>query len=178
MSILNRLSTVIQAKILHVVDNAEDPRETLDYAVERQQDLLGDVRRALVEVRTSRYQLSAQLQRFEQRHPQPDDPQLQLLRRQLEEVTQEEEKLRLAERRFTTAVEVFRTRRDVLSARYTAAEAQYEASRSLAGLSGELTDLGSAVRRAESKIDRMQAQAAAIDQFLEELEQQSGTKGS
>jgi len=54
----------------------------------------------------------------------------------------------------------------LLSARYTAAEAQYEAQRSLAGLSGEITDLGDSIRRAEEKIERMQGRAVAIDELL------------
>jgi phage shock protein A len=191
MGILNRITTMFQAKVLHVVDCAEDPRETLDYACERQQDLLSSVRRALVDVSASKHQLASQIQRLEARLPQLDDQarravaanrddlarlalerrqlagrQLEDLRRQLEEVTQEEQKLQRAERRFTASVEAFRARKDLLAARYTAAEAQYEAHRSLAGLSGELTDLGSAVHRAESKIERMQARASAIDQLL------------
>jgi phage shock protein A len=88
------------------------------------------------------------------------------LRRQLEEISAEEQKLRQAERRFAAAVEAFRTRRDLLSARYTAAEAQYEAQRSLAGLSGEITDLGDSIRRAEEKIERMLGRAVAIDELL------------
>jgi len=191
MGILNRVSVMFRAKVMGVVDRAEDPRETLSYACERQEELLAAVRRSLVEVTASKHQLAAQIQRLEQRVPQLDDQaaravaasredlarqalerrqladrQLTELRRQLEEVSAEEQKLRLAERRFTTAVEAFRARRDLLSARYTAAEAQYEAQRSLAGLSGELTDLGAGIHRAEEKIERMQARATAIDQLL------------
>src|SRR5436309_2954605 len=191
MGILNRVSILFRAKVMGVVDRAEDPRETLTYACERQEELLVDVRRSLVEVSASKHQLAAQIQRLEQRVPQLDDQasravaasredlarqalerrqladrQLTDLRRQLEEVTSEEQKLRLAERRFGSAVEAFRARRDMLSARYTAAEAQYEAQRSMAGLSGELTDLGAGIHRAEEKIERLQARAMAIDQLL------------
>lgn len=191
MSILNRVSIMFRAKVMGVVDRAEDPRETLSYACERQVELLADVRRSLVEVTASKHQLAAHIQRLEQRLPQLDDQaaravtasredlarqalerrhladrQLIDLRRQLEEVSGEEQKLRVAERRFASAVEAFRARRDLLSARYTAAEAQYEAQRSLAGLSGELTDLGAGIHRAEEKIERMQARATAIDQLL------------
>ena len=172
MGILNRVSILFRAKVMGVVDRAEDPRETLAYACQRQEELLANVRRALVEVTASRHQLAAQIQRIEQRLPQLEDQasravaasredlarqalerrqladrQLADLRRQLEEVSSEEQKLRLAERRFASAVEAFRARRDLLSARYTAAEAQYEAQRSLAGLSGELTDLGEGIAR-------------------------------
>jgi len=191
MGILNRVSILFRAKVMGVVDRAEDPRETLAYACQRQEELLANVRRALVEVTASRHQLAAQIQRIEQRLPQLEDQasravaasredlarqalerrqladrQLADLRRQLEEVSSEEQKLRLAERRFASAVEAFRARRDLLSARYTAAEAQYEAQRSLAGLSGELTNLGEGIHHAEEKIERMQARAMAIDQLL------------
>jgi len=191
MGILNRVSIMFRAKVMGVVDRAEDPRETLSYACQRQEELLADVRRSLVEVSASKHQLAAQIQRLEQRVPQLDDQAARAVaaarddlarqalerrqladrqvtdrRRQLEEVTSEEQKLRQAERRFATAVEAFRARRDLLSARYTAAEAQYEAQRSLAGLSGELTDLGEGIHRAEEKIERMQARATAIDELL------------
>jgi phage shock protein A len=189
--ILNRITTLFHAKVWGLADRAEDPRDTLVYACERQQELLANVRRALVEVTTSKHQIAAQIQRLEQRLPQLEDQarravaasrddlarlalerrqraarQLDELRRQLDEVTQEEQKVQQAERRFAAAVEAFRARRDLLSARYTAAEAQYEAQAALAGLSGELTGIGAAVGRAEEKIDRMQARAAALDQLL------------
>ncbi|MBK5291142.1 MAG: PspA/IM30 family protein [Acidobacteriia bacterium] len=191
MGIVNRVSIMVRAKVMGVVDRAEDPRETLSYACQRQEELLGAVRRSLVEVSASKHQLAAQISRLEQRVPQLDDQaaravaasredlarqalerrqladrQLTDLRRQLDEVASEEQKLRQAERRFASAVEAFRARRDLLSARYTAAEAQYEAQRSLAGLSGELTDLGEGIHRAEEKIERMQARATAIDALL------------
>lgn len=201
MGILNRVSVIFCAKVLGIVDRAEDPRETLAYACQRQEELLGDVRRALVEVTASKHQLAAQIQRLEKRLPQLDDQaaravaasrddlarealerrqladrQLADLRRQLEQVSAEEQKLRQSERRFAAAVETFRTRRDLLSARYTAAEAQHEAQRSLAGLSGEITGLGDSIRRAEEKIERMQGRAAALDELLSSgaLENMSG----
>ena len=191
MGILNRISVMFRTKVMGIVDRAEDPRETLAYACQRQEELLADVRRALVDVTASRHQLAAQIQRLEHRLPQLDDQaaravaasrddlarqalerhqladrQLADLRLQLEQVSAEEQKLRQSERRFAVAVEAFRTRRDLLSARYTAAEAQHEAQRSLAGLSGEITGLGDSIRRAEEKIERMHGRAFALDELL------------
>jgi phage shock protein A len=191
MSILTRISIILRSKLIGAVDRVEDPRETLSYACERQEEKLADVRRSLVEVSASRHQLTAQIRRLEQRLPQLDDQaaravaasrddlarqalerrqlvgrQLTGLHQQLEEVSAEEKKLRQAEQHFGAAVEAFRTRKDLLSARFTAAEAQYEAQRSLAGLSGEITGLGASIRRAEEKIDRMQGRALAIDDLL------------
>ncbi len=191
MGLFNRVSILIQSKVMGVVDRAEDPRETLSLACHRQEELLAGVRRSLVEVTASKHQLAAQIKRLEQRLPQLDDQaeravatgrddlarqslgrrqmaerQAGDLKKQLEEVTAEELKLRSAEHRFASSVDGFRTKRDLLSARYTAAEAQYEAQRSLAGLSGELSDPDQGVQRAEEKIERMQARAAAIDELL------------
>ena len=42
------------------LDRMEDPRETLDYAYDQQQDMLGEVRRGLVEVATAKRQLQQQ----------------------------------------------------------------------------------------------------------------------
>src|SRR4029077_1359340 len=67
MGILNRVSVMFLAKVMGVVDRAEDPRETLSYACQRQEELLAEVRRSLVEVRASKHQLAAQIQRVGQR---------------------------------------------------------------------------------------------------------------
>src|SRR5437588_677213 len=124
MSIFNRVSVLLRAKVIGVVDRVEDPRETLALACQRQEELLTHVRRSLVEVAASKHQLAAQIQRLEQKLPQLDDQaaravaasrddlarqalerrqladrQLADLRRQLEEVSSEEQKLRQAERR-------------------------------------------------------------------------------
>ena len=69
MSLVHRFSVLFRAKVLGIADQFEDPRETLAYACHRQQDLLGSVRRSLVEVSASRHQLAAQIQRLEQRLP-------------------------------------------------------------------------------------------------------------
>lgn len=191
MSILSRVSIILRSKLMGAVDGVEDPRETLSYACQRQEEMLTDVRRSLVEVAASKHQLAAQIQRLEQRLQQLDDQaaravaasredlarqalerrqladrQLTDLRKQLEDASAEEGKLRQAEQRLGAAVEAFRTRKDLLSARFTAAEAQYAAQRSLAGLSGEITGLGTSIRRAEEKIERMQGRAMAIDDLL------------
>jgi hypothetical protein len=70
MGILSRITALFHAKVLRLVDGAEDPRDTLAYACERQQELLANVRRALVEVTASKHQIAAQIQRLEQRLPQ------------------------------------------------------------------------------------------------------------
>ena len=67
MSILSRVSIILRSKLLGAVDCVEDPRETLSYACQRQEEMLADVRRSLVEVTASKHRLAAQIQRLEQR---------------------------------------------------------------------------------------------------------------
>ena len=64
-------------------------------------------------------------------------------------------------------IEQFRTHREVVSARYSAAEAEVRIKESLAGVSGELAELGMAVGRAEEKAERLQARARAIDTLVD-----------
>ena len=40
MAMLQRMSTVVKSKMNRLLDRAEDPRETLDYAYEQQMSML------------------------------------------------------------------------------------------------------------------------------------------
>ena len=53
MSLMKRISLVFRSKANKALDKAEDPRETLDYSYQRQQDLLVKVRRGVADVATS-----------------------------------------------------------------------------------------------------------------------------
>jgi len=64
MGLLNRMGTIIKAKMSKIIGAAEDPRETLDYSYEKQLDLLQNVKRGVAEVATSKKRL--QLQREKQ----------------------------------------------------------------------------------------------------------------
>jgi phage shock protein A len=54
-----------------------------------------------------------------------------------------------------------------VAARYSAAEAQVRISEALSGLSEEMADVGLALERAETKTERLQARASAIDELVE-----------
>ncbi|MDD1752293.1 MAG: PspA/IM30 family protein, partial [Methanotrichaceae archaeon] len=65
MSLLERMSTVIKAKMNKIMGKVEDPRETLDYSYEKQLDLLQNVRKSVVEVATSKKRLELQKARLQ-----------------------------------------------------------------------------------------------------------------
>jgi len=52
-----RISTLTKAKISHMLDHAEDPAETLDYADERQLEDLQNVKQGIADVVTAEKRL-------------------------------------------------------------------------------------------------------------------------
>jgi phage shock protein A len=180
------------AKANSALDRAEDPREVLDYAYSQQQQLLLNLRRGLVDVATSKQQLEQQAERIKAGIPRFEDQarraigagredlarvalehkrtalaESESLTRQIAEVDADKERLSAQERALQIRIEQFRTHRDVVSARYSAAEAEVRVKESIAGVSGELAELGMAVGRAEEKADRLQARARAIDSLVD-----------
>jgi len=192
MSIWTRLRLLLNTEVSSALDQAEDPRHVLDYAYSQQQQLLITLRRGLVDVATAKQQLEQQAKRLEQRIPLLDDQarravgagrddlarvaierkrlalsEMEGLSGQIAEVEADKQRLAGQERTLQVRVEQFRTHREVVSARYSAAEAEVRLKESLAGVSGELAELGMAVGRAEEKAERLQARARAIDSLVD-----------
>ena len=192
MSVWSRLRMLFNAEVSGALDRAEDPRQVLDYAYNQQQELLLTLRRGLVDVATAKQQLEQEAKRLEARVPQLDDQarravaagredlarvaierkwlaanEIEGLNKQIAEVETEKQRLASTERALQVRVESFRTHREVVVARYTAADAEVRMKESLAGVSGELAELGMAVGRAEEKAERLQARARAIDSLVD-----------
>jgi phage shock protein A len=190
-SIMQRIALIFRAKANKALDEAEDPRETLDYSYAQQQELIKKVRRGLADVATSRKRLELQLQQLQQ---QSDKLQAQAqqalsigredlarealtrksalqqqitdLQTQHANLQAEEEKLTAASTRLQAKVEAFRTKKETLKATYTAAEAQTNINEAFTGISEEMGDVGMAVQRAEDKTAQMQARASAVDELV------------
>jgi len=202
MSVMKRLQMIFSAKANKALDNAEDPRETLDYSYQRQLEMLQKVRRGVADVATSRKRLELQTQQLQQQSDKLETQSRQALaagredlarealtrrsgvaQQQADLVTQhaalqaEEEKLTLASQRLQAKVDAFRTRKETIKATYTAAEAQTKIGEAFSGISEEMGDVGLAVQRAEDKTQSMQARAGAIDELLASgaLDDASGT---
>lgn len=192
MSVWRRIRLIFNTEVSSALDGAEDPRQVLDYAYSQQQELLVNLRRGLVDVATAKQQLEQQAQRLEARAPQLDAQarkavaagrddlarialerrklaaaELEGLKQQIGEVEAEKQRLASQERTLQVRVEQFKTHREVVSARYSAAEAEVRLKESLAGMSGDLAELGMAVGRAEEKAERLQARARAIDSLVD-----------
>ena len=60
MGLISRMSTVVKAKMNRIVDDAENPHETLDYAYEKQMESLQNVRQNIIKMVTAKRQLQNQ----------------------------------------------------------------------------------------------------------------------
>ena len=191
MGLLDRMSTVIKAKMNKIMGKIEDPRETLDYSYEKQLDLLQNVRKGVAEVATSKKRLELQKARLQSSIDKMDvqareaikanredlakmalerkvvlQSQIANLDQQIAELDSELQKLTEAESRLSTKVESFRAKKETLKAEYSAAEAQVKVTESVTGISEEMADVGMAVQRAEDKTETMKARSTALDELL------------
>ena len=192
MGMLSRMSTIVKSKMNRILDNAEDPRETLDYSYEKQLEMLRNVKRGVVEMVAAKRQIVQQadkvrenIARLERQAEQALDAgredlalmalerkntaatELQGLDEQIAGMEVEQEKLTQAEARLSAKVAAFRTKKEVIKAQYTAAQAQVRIGSALSGISEEMGDVGLAVERAENKTSSMKARASAIDELAE-----------
>lgn len=192
MGFLDRMSTVVQAKMNKIMDRIEDPRETLDLSYEKQLTLLQNVKRGVAEVTTSKKRLELQKAKLQVNMDKLDGQakeallagredlarkalenkaalqgQAATLDQQIADLNDQQQKLMAAESRLASKVEAFRTKKETIKAQYSAAEAQVKVTESVTGISEEMADVGMAVSRAEEKTENMKARSAALDELLE-----------
>ena len=192
MGMFSRMSTIVKSKMNRMLDQAEDPRETLDYSYEKQLEMLQNVKRGVVEMVTAKRRIQQQaakvrenIERLERQAKQALDAdredlarlalqrkqnaliELQGLDEQIEGMEQEQQKLTIAEQRLQAKVDAFRNKKEIIKAQYTAAQAQVRIGSALGGISEEMSDVSMAMQRAENKTDQLRAKAGAIDELVE-----------
>ena len=202
MGMLSRMSTIVKSKMNRMLDNAEDPRETLDYSYEKQLEMLRNVKRGVVEMVTAKRRLEIQAKKAQDNLAKLDTQarkalemgredlarlalekkeatitELDSLDQQIAGLELEQQKLTNAEQRLQGKVQAFRTKKEVIKAQYSAAQAQVRIGSALNGLSEEMGDVQLSVERAEAKTETMKAKAGAIDELAElgVLDDVSGT---
>ncbi|MHA6757996.1 PspA/IM30 family protein [Streptacidiphilus sp. PAMC 29251] len=191
MSITRRLAELFSVKANKILDDAEDPREVLDFSYSRQLQLLQQVRRGVADVATSRKRVELQLTGLQQSADTLDRQARQALETGHEDLAREaltrrtavlaqcadlagqetalsgqEAKLTLSTQQLQAKVEAFRTRKETIKASYTAADAQTRIGEAVTGISEEMGDVGVAMQRAEDKTAQLQARAAALDELM------------
>ncbi len=186
-----RIKDIFRGKTNKVLDKAEDPRETLDVAYQKQTENLVKIRRSVADVATARKRIELQASQLQRQADklqtqakaalaQGNEPlarealsrraalgeQLADLKVEHDQVVEQEDKLVEASQRLQTQIEQFRTKKETLKATYTAAEAQAKVGEAMSGIGTSMNDAGATMQRAQDKIASMQARAGAIDELL------------
>ena len=191
MGMLSRMSTIVKSKMNRILDQAEDPRETLDYSYEKQLEMLRNVKKGVVEMVTAKRRLEMQAKKAQENIAKLDTQarqaltmgredlarvalerkqatiaELEGLDQQIAGLELEQQKLTNAEQRLQAKVHAFRTKKEVIKAQYSAAQAQVRIGSALSGISEEMGDVTLAVERAETKTETLKAKAGAIDELV------------
>jgi phage shock protein A len=187
---MGRLSTLIKAKISKLLDRAEDPGETLDYAYEKQLQQIQVIRKGIVDLVAAKKRLQTHATRLEQqvqkldiqartaiRVGRDDLARMALERKrliivesgslsqQIAELEQQQQQMIASESQLRTKLEAFRSRKEVIKAQYSAAEAQVRISEAAHGIGSDMADVGLAMQRAIDKTETMRARANAVQEL-------------
>jgi phage shock protein A len=192
MSIMRRMSDLVQQKTNKVLDRAENPVEALDLSYQKQMEGLQQVKRSVADVLTSEKRLELQAAQLHQSQDKlqtqaklalqqgredlarlaltrAQDAQNQLagLQTQIVQLKDQEQKLEITAQKLTAKVEAFRTQRETMKAQYTAAKASTQVGESVTGLSEHMADVNMMMERVQDKTQQMQARAAAVDSLMD-----------
>src|ERR1044072_2095820 len=192
MGLIARFSTIFKSKANTLADKLENPNETLDYSFEKQNELIVNLRRQIVQVVAAKKQLEMQkakltasmttleqqaksslnsnredLARLALERKNSITSQVQNLDKQIAEIQGEQMKLETTERRLSAKIDEFKSRKEIIKAQYSSAEAQVKIKESVTGISEEMSDVGMALGRAEEKTEKMKAKAQALDEMTE-----------
>jgi phage shock protein A len=188
--LMGRASTIVKAKLSKLLNNAEDPGETLDYSYEEQLRQLQNVKRGIADVTTAKKRLELQYTQMQQQVDKLDGQARAALQQNREDLAREalarkaavqtqlegimeqgrqleaqQAKLTEGSKTLQAKVESFRTQKEVIKAQYSAAEAQVRIGEAATGIGEQMADVGLAIQRAKDKTEQMQARAGAIEEL-------------
>ena len=192
MSIFKHASEILQGKINHFLNNAEDPAEALDLSYEKMITNLQETKRHLADVVTEKVSLESQmaqaqkaadkadadakmalganredLARAELAQKQSELQKLASLKEAHDAVAAQSQKLQDYEQKLQDHIEQFRTQKEVTKSEMTAAKAEVQAGESLSGIGKGMDDAGEAMRRAQDRTAQMESKATAMDGLIE-----------
>ena len=191
MSLFKHASEILQARINHFLNNAEDPSETLDLSYEKMLSSLQETKRHLADVVTEKVSLENQmteaqkaadraeadartalaanredLAKAELAQKQTALEKLQSLKDAHDQIAAQADKLTDYERKLQDRIEQFRSQKEVMKGEMLAAKSEVAAGEALSGIGKGMDDAGEAMQRAMDRTKQMQAKAAAVDGLM------------
>ena len=190
MGVFSRFTNYIKTVMSSFLDRAEDPGQTLDYAYQKQQEQLQNLRKSIADVVTQEKrlelqeaQVNAQIEKLDGQARQAlslnkEDlarmalerkhalqTQLASFDQNIAQLKQQQDKFVAMEQRLSSKVETFRAQKEMVKAQYNASQAQVRIQESAAGISEDMADVNMAVERAQDRVLQMQARANAMDEL-------------
>ena len=191
--LLRRYAGSLRKSFDSLLAPAVDPRQAFAGAYERQRELLGLARRALLDLATTRGQLEARAHAIVAQLPQHQQharralvagqedlarlalrrrhvaaAELRTLEQHVRELQNKEQTLALNEERLATQLEAFEARVKLIAASYSAAEAQVRIGDAFEGVSTEMIDLSRALAQVEQQAEHVQTRTAGIENSVED----------
>ncbi len=191
MGLLTRIGWIFRAEASTALDRVEDPKQALDYGLVKMQENFQKVSRSLLDVAAAKRKLEMQRERLDEniaKYERQAREALSLDREDLARVALERKQESVARRdelersigsvdsqmqslersrtSLRASIDNFRMRKEELAAVYDAARAQLQVRETLTGVSKEITDVGSAIQRAEDRIVETRARVEALDELV------------
>jgi phage shock protein A len=192
-NLLRRYAGSLRKSLDSLLAPAVDPRQAFAGAYERQRELLGLARRALLDLAETRGQLearahliAAQLPQLQQQARQAlaagqedlarvtlrrrlvASAELRVLEQHVQELQHKQQTLALHEQRLAAQLEAFEARVKLIAASYSAAEAQVRIGAAFDGVSTEMSDLSHALALVEQQAEHLQPRAPGIEDTVED----------
>ena len=190
MGLFERITSIFRGRAA-AEDDGREPGELMDVSLEKSQQVLATLGRAMADVTAGRLRLDIQIDQLGssaaalEQHAREalqagrEDLARQALQRragveaQIAQITEqramlvaEHDKMSLTEAKLQARIDAFRTQKDTIQAQYSAAEAQVKVGEAVSGLSEDMADMGAAAAKAEDRLQNMQARAEAIDELI------------
>ncbi|MGA8382405.1 MAG: PspA/IM30 family protein [Stellaceae bacterium] len=192
MSVFGRVADILQAKTHKLLNQLEDPNETLDLSYEKMISGLQETKLHLADVVAQQKSLERQVAAAGQEAAKAENDARLALQANREDLAkaalshkhsalEKLESLEAAhaailpqagklieyEKKLEDRIERFRTQKEIMKASYTAAAAQVRVTQSMAGLGSSFNNVSDTLRRADDKVTGMRAKADAMESLTE-----------
>ncbi|MDK2877288.1 MAG: phage shock protein [Thermoanaerobacteraceae bacterium] len=206
MGIFSRVANIFKAKANTVLNELENPEETLNYSIVEMKEQLNKIKKSLVDITTVKKGLENELEDI-QGKIQIAENQAELavasnredlaraalekkqnlveekerLSRQIEELSEKQSIIQKNKEHLESGLSELETKKQELIAMNRAAEAQMAVKEALTGISSEMNDIKGRIERAEKRIKEKKAKVSAMDELiemgaLEELEERDNVE--
>lgn len=206
MGIFSRVANIFKAKANTVLNELENPEETLNYSIVEMKEQLNKIKKSLVDITTVKKGLEDELEDI-QGKIQIAENQAELavasnredlaraalekkqnlveekerLSRQIEELSEKQSIIQKNKEHLELEISELETKKQELIAMNRAAEAQMAVKEALTGISSEMNDIKGRIERAEKRIKEKKAKVSAMDELiemgaLEELEERDNVE--